>query len=276
MGGLHPVVAIYATFLSRAFDQVLMDVALHHLPVTFVLDRAGVTGPDGPSHHGMWDLSVFASVPGLRIAAPRDEARLTELLEEATAVDQGPTLLRFPKGNVAGDLPTVERLDRADVLYRSAAGCRDVLLVAVGPMGHEACAAARELEEFGIGATVVDPRWVLPVHPELVDLAAGHRLVVTIEDNLRQGGVGTALLQALNDRAATVPVVTLGLPQAFIGHGPREALLERAGLSAEAVTNAVLVARSNRDLVPAAAGPAAPAQRRTPTSAPAGALRRAR
>ncbi|QCX82375.1 1-deoxy-D-xylulose-5-phosphate synthase (plasmid) [Streptomyces sp. YIM 121038] len=263
MGGYHPIVAIYATFLNRAFDQVLMDVAMHRLPVTFVLDRAGITGPDGPSHHGMWDLSVFSTVPGLRIAAPRDATRLEELLSEAVAYGEGPSLLRFPKGPAPAGLPAVERLEAGDVLHCSLAGSRDVLLVAAGPMGQRACEAARELEEFGIGATVIDPRWLLPIQPALTDLAARHRLVVTIEDNLRHGGMGTALLQSLNDRAARVPLVRLGLPQAFIEHGSREGLLEQAGLSAEAITNAVLVARSTQVPIPPA--DQAPVQRPAPT-----------
>ncbi|MEU2799684.1 1-deoxy-D-xylulose-5-phosphate synthase [Streptomyces sp. NPDC007117] len=244
MAGLHPVVAIYATFLNRAFDQVLMDVALHRLGVTFVADRAGITGPDGPSHHGMWDLGVFAQVPGLRIAAPRDGARLKELLAEAVAITDGPSLLRFPKGSTPPDLPALQRVEAGDVLFRSRAGSLDVLLVAVGAMAHRAFRAAAELADFGISATVLDPRWVNPLPPALTDLAARHRLVVTIEDGQRQSGVGTSLLQVLNDRAATVPVVRLGLPRAFIEPGSRERLLEQAGLSAEAIVKAVLVARS--------------------------------
>ena len=172
MGGLHPVVAVCATFLSRAFDQVLMDVALHRLPVTFVLDRAGITGPDGPSHHGMWDMAVFSSVPGMCVAAPRDAIRLHELLAEAVELGKGPGLIRFPKGTVPGEVPTVERLSPGTVLHCTAAGSRDVLLVAAGPMGQPACAAARELEDLGIGATVIDPRWLLPVQSALVNLAA--------------------------------------------------------------------------------------------------------
>ncbi|MGW1752367.1 transketolase C-terminal domain-containing protein [Streptomyces sp. NPDC002092] len=268
MGGLRPIVAVYATFMNRAFDQVLMDVALHRLPVTFVLDRAGITGPDGPSHHGMWDVSVFSTVPGLRIAAPRDAARLEECLAEAASFAQGPSLVRFPKGSVPADLPALERLEAGDVLHCSAAGSRDVLLVAVGPMADRAVQAARELEELGMGATVVDPRWLLPVRPALVDLACRHRLVVTVEDGLRHGGMGTALLQALNDRAAPVPLVRLGLPRAFIEHGERDRLLERAGLSAEGIANAVLVARTTH-APHAAATRGVPPQRPTPGPAPA-------
>ena len=262
MGGCHPVVAIYATFMSRAFDQVLMDVALHKLPVTFVLDRAGITGPDGPSHHGMWDMAVFSSVPGMCVAAPRDAIRLHELLAEAVELSKGPGLIRFPKGTVPGEVPTVERLQSGDVLHCTAAGSRDVLLVAAGPMGQPACAAARELEDLGIGATVIDPRWLLPVQSALVNLAASYRLVVTLEDGLRDGGLGTALLQAVNDRAVDVPVVRLGLPRAFIEHGGRDKLLESAGLSTEAIKNAVLAARSTR--TPAAPAGSVPTQRPVP------------
>ncbi|MGG7568912.1 transketolase C-terminal domain-containing protein [Streptomyces sirii] len=265
---MHPVVAIYATFLGRAFDQVLMDVALHRLPVTFVLDRAGITGPDGPSHHGMWDLSVFSHVPGLRIAAPRDAARLAELLDEAVAFGQEPSMLRFPKGTVAKATEPVERVDGLDVIHRSRAHSRDVLLVAIGPLAANAVEAAKELEGFGIGATVVDPRWVLPVSDTLVDLAARHRLVVTAEDGLRHGGVGSALLQVCADRRITTPLVSLGLPSAFIPHGSRDQLLEQAGLSVEAIVNAVLVARSIRTPAPDSGLRGVPGRRPAPARAP--------
>ncbi|MER5890203.1 1-deoxy-D-xylulose-5-phosphate synthase [Streptomyces sp. NPDC001941] len=241
MAGLHPVVAIYATFLNRAFDQVLMDVALHRLPVTFVLDRAGVTGPDGPSHHGLWDLALLANVPHLRIAAPRDATRLRELLTEALADTQGPTALRYPRGTVAADLPTLERCEGGDIVHRSPGGSSRALLVAAGPMAHVAVAAAGELEELGLGATVVDPRWVLPARPGLAALASRHRMVVTVEDGLRDGGMGTAVAQLLQREHVTTPVVRLGLPPAFLAHGEREELLEQAGLSAEGIANAVLL-----------------------------------
>ena len=202
MGGLHPVVAIYATFLNRAFDQVLLDVAMHRLPVTFVLDRAGITGPDGPSHYGIWDMSVFGVVPGLRIAAPRDAATLREALREAVAVDDGPTIVRFPTGSVPADLPAIRRESApVDVLAESAR--TDVLLVAVGAFGHLGVEVAARLGEHGYGVTVVDPRWVRPVPVELVGLAAGHRLVVTVEDGVRTGGVGDAVAKALRDAGRT-------------------------------------------------------------------------
>src|SRR5690606_20003956 len=189
-GGLHPVVAIYATFMNRAFDQVLMDVGLHRAGVTFVLDRAGVTGPDGPSHHGIWDLAMLQLVPSIRIAVPRDEPRLREQLREAVAVDDAPTVVRYPKGAVAAEIEAIERLeDGVDVLARGES--EDVLLVGIGPMAHIAMDVATRLTAQGIGATVVDPRWAIPVQPSIVDLAATHRLVITIEDGIRVGGVGT-------------------------------------------------------------------------------------
>src|SRR6266508_3826256 len=191
MGGMHPVVAVYATFLNRAFDQVLMDVALHKCGVTFVLDRAGVTGDDGASHNGMWDMSILQVVPGLRLAAPRDGARVAELLNEAVDVDDAPTVLRFPKGPVFEDLPAIGKAGGCDVLARPAAGAeRDVLLVGIGSMAVTAVDVAGRLTAQGFGVTVVDPRWVKPVDPALVELARDHRYVVTIEDNGRAGGCG--------------------------------------------------------------------------------------
>jgi len=231
MGGLHPVVAIYATFLNRAFDQLLMDVALHRLPVTVVLDRAGVTGPDGASHHGMWDGSILQVVPGLRIAAPRDAARVVELLGEAVAVSDGPTVVRFPKGTVGGEAEAVGRLGGMDVLYEPAAGVsRDVLLAGAGPMAVMCVQTADRLADQGIGVTVVDPRWVKPVDPALAGAAAEHRLVVTVEDNGRTGGFGDAVCRLLRDAGVSTPVQTYGLPQEFLTHGKREEILEQAGL----------------------------------------------
>ncbi|MBP2400767.1 1-deoxy-D-xylulose-5-phosphate synthase [Streptomyces syringium] len=245
MGGLHPVVAIYATFLNRAFDQVLMDVALHQLPVTFVLDRAGITGPDGPSHHGMWDLSLLSVVPGIRVAAPRDTARLRELLREAVAIGNGPTALRLPKATTGTDLGALARMDGMDVLHRSTRRPLDVLLATAGATAPAAVQAARQLEEKeGIGCTVVDPRWIIPVNPALVHLAARHRLTITVEDNIRTGGFGTLLAQACTDTAVTTPVHSLGLPSAFLPHGPRDALLARAGLDADGIAKTVLHART--------------------------------
>ncbi|GIG86811.1 1-deoxy-D-xylulose-5-phosphate synthase [Plantactinospora endophytica] len=244
LGGLHPVVAVYATFLNRAFDQVLLDVAMHKLPVTFVLDRAGITGPDGPSHYGIWDMSVFGVVPGLRIAAPRDAATLREELREAIAVEDGPTILRFPTGSVVADLPAVRRVTAADsisggvdVLAESTR--TDVLLVAVGAFGQLGVEVAARVAEQGYGVTVVDPRWVRPVPSELVTLAGSHRLVVTVEDGVRAGGVGDALAKALRDADLRVPVRDLGVPPVWQPHGTRAQILADLGLTAQDVARDV-------------------------------------
>ena len=233
MGGLHPVVAVYATFLNRAFDQVLMDCALHRCGVTFVLDRAGVTGDDGASHNGMWDMSVLQVVPGLRIAAPRDATRLRELLNEAVEVSDAPTVVRFPKGPPPSDMPAVDRVGGVDVLLRN--GTRDVLVVGVGAMAEVGVGVGQRLVAQGIGATVVDPRWVKPVDPALIGLARDHRLVVSIEDNGVVGGCGAVLLQTLNAAEVTTPVRLHGIPQEFFGHAKRAAILERVGLTPQAI-----------------------------------------
>ena len=232
MGGLHPVVAIYSTFLNRAFDQVIMDVALHKLPVTMVLDRSGVTGPDGASHNGMWDLSMLGIVPGMRVAAPRDGTRLREELGEALDVNDGPTALRFPKGDVGEDIPALERRDGVDVLAVPAEGLsEDVLLIAVGPFSAMALATAELLRNQGIGVTVVDPRWVLPVPEAIGDLARAHKLVVTVEDNGVAGGVGSAVSAALRRAEIDVPCRDVGLPQDFFAQASRGEVLAEVGLT---------------------------------------------
>jgi 1-deoxy-D-xylulose-5-phosphate synthase len=238
-GGLHPVVAMYATFMNRAFDQIMMDVALHRAGVTFVLDRAGVTGPDGPSHHGIWDLAMLQLVPNIRIAAPRDAARLSEELREAIAIADAPTVVRYPKGSAAPDLPAVERLaDGVDVISRAEA--QDVLLIGIGPMVHLAVEVADRLRAQGIGATVVDPRWAIPVQPSIVELAGAHRLVITIEDGIRVGGVGTRVRQVLREAGVDTAVDELGLPDAFIPHATREQIFEDAGLTAAKIAQDVV------------------------------------
>lgn len=238
-GGLHPVVAIYATFMNRAFDQVLMDVALHHAGVTFVLDRAGVTGPDGPSHHGIWDLAMLQLVPNIRIAAPRDEARLRESLREAVDVSDGPTVVRYPKGTVSAELPAIERTsDGVDVLARGTSS--DVLIVGIGPMAHMAMDVAARLNDQGIGATVIDPRWAVPVARSLVDIAAEHRLVITIEDGIRVGGIGTRIRQVLREAGVDTAVDELGVPDEFIAHATREQILDDAGLTAAKIAHDVV------------------------------------
>jgi 1-deoxy-D-xylulose-5-phosphate synthase len=237
-GGLHPVVAIYATFLNRAFDQVLMDVALHREGVTFVLDRAGVTGEDGASHNGMWDMSLLALVPGIQIAAPRDAPRLRELLREAVAVDDGPTVLRYQKGAVAPETAAIERIGGMDVLDRR--GDEDVLLVAVGSMVGPGLEVADGLIRQGIGVTVVDPRWVLPVDEALPPLAARYRLIVVLEDGGVAGGVGAQVAAALRHRRVPTPLRSFGIPQQFLDHASRAQVLEQIGLTAQEVSREVV------------------------------------
>ncbi|QNE34007.1 1-deoxy-D-xylulose-5-phosphate synthase [Leifsonia shinshuensis] len=257
-GGLHPVVAIYATFINRAFDQVLMDVALHKAGVTFVLDRAGVTGPDGPSHHGIWDLAILQVVPNIRLAAPRDGSRFREELAEAVAVDDAPTVLRFPKGDVQADIPALRRLeDGVDVLRESDS--KDVLLVTVGPMADLGLKVADRLAAQGIGATVVDPRWVVPVPRSILSLAADHRIVVTIEDGIRVGGIGTRVRQDLREAGIDTAVDELGLPDAFIDHATRSQILDEAGLTPQKIA---------RDLVAQVLGSRIPIARPLPAEEP--------
>ncbi len=232
MGGMHPVVAIYSTFLNRAFDQLMMDVALHKLPVTMVLDRAGVTGNDGASHNGMWDLSMLGIVPGIRVAAPRDAARLREEFGEALDVKDGPTAIRFPKGAVGEDIPALERRDGVDVLAVPADGLStDVLLVAVGSFAVMGLAVAERLQQQGIGVTVVDPRWVIPVPKALHALATAHKLVVTLEDNGVNGGIGSLISAALRRNEIDVPCRDVGVPQEFLEHASRSEILTEIGLT---------------------------------------------
>jgi 1-deoxy-D-xylulose-5-phosphate synthase len=238
-GGLHPVVAVYATFMNRAFDQVLMDVALHKAGVTFVLDRAGVTGPDGASHHGMWDLAMLQIVPGIRIASPRDEARLREQLTEAVAISDAPTVIRFSKGTVATELPAIRRLeDGVDILHESSA--KDVLILTVGAMAETGIQVAKMLSDQGIGSTVVDPRWVIPVPKSIVKMAADHRLVVTIEDGIRVGGIGTRVRQDLRAAQIDTALSEIGLPDEFLEHASRNEILERVGLTAQSISREIV------------------------------------
>ncbi len=245
-GGMHPVVAVYASFLNRAFDQVLLDVALHQAGVTFVLDRAGVTGDDGPSHNGVWDIAALSIVPRLRLAAPRDGSQLRELLGEAVAVSDGPTVLRFPKGRLVADIPAVSRTGDVDILrHASAAGnttqSPQVLLVGAGAFAGLALDVADGLAAQGIAATVVDPRWLLPVPPEVLALSAMHDLVVTLEDGVR-GGFGSAVASALRDAGSNVPLLDFGTPRQFLTQGTRTQVLAAAGLQAQDVTRAIVEA----------------------------------
>ncbi|WP_280763478.1 1-deoxy-D-xylulose-5-phosphate synthase [Prescottella agglutinans] len=240
LGGMHPVVAIYSTFLNRAFDQLLMDVALLKQPVTIVLDRSGVTGVDGASHNGMWDLSLLGIIPGIRVAAPRDAATLREELQEALAIDDGPTAIRFPKGAVGDDIPAARRLDGlVDVLQMPEGDRGDVLLVAVGSFAGVALEAAERLAQHGITAAVIDPRWVLPVPESVVKLAENFRMVVTVEDSGLHGGIGSTVSAALRAAGVDVPCRDLGVPQQFLDHASRDQIHRELGLTAQDITRQV-------------------------------------
>ncbi|MCP9962910.1 1-deoxy-D-xylulose-5-phosphate synthase [Streptomyces somaliensis] len=238
-GGLHPVVAVYATFLNRAFDQVLMDVALHDCGVTFVLDRAGVTGTDGASHNGMWDMSILQVVPNLRIAAPRDADQVRAQLREAVAVGDAPTVVRYSKGAVGPAVEAVGRVGGMDVLREPGTDRPDVLLVSVGALAPMCLEIADLLDKQGISTTVVDPRWVKPVDEAMAPLADRHRVVVTVEDNGRAGGVGSAVAQALRDAGVDVPLRDFGIPPRFLDHASRAEVLAEIGLTAPDVARQV-------------------------------------
>ncbi len=237
-GGLHPVVALYATFLNRAFDQVLMDCALHNAGVTFVLDRAGVTGDDGATHNGIWDLSMLQVVPGLRIAAPRDEITLREEFNEAIAVSDAPTVVRFPKGALPPIRPAIRAVDGVDVLAEY--GDKHVLIVSVGAFAQMCCEVAERLDDQGIGSLVVDPRWVKPVPAAIIEMARSAKLVVVVEDGMRTGGVGSAISQVLRDANIDVLVRNIGLPDEFLEHGKRADLLKQFGLTSQEISRTVV------------------------------------
>lgn len=245
-GGQHPVIALYATFLNRGFDQLLMDVALHKAGVTLVLDRSGVTGPDGASHHGMWDLALLQFIPGLYLAAPRDAATLREELQEAVAIDNAPTVIRYPKGSVGPDIPALERLaDGVDLLARIGepnpeSGQRDVLLIGVGAFARLALETADLLGQQGVSVTVIDPRWVMPVASSLLNLAGEHRIVVCLEDGVRAGGVGSRIRQEMRAAGIDTALNELGLPAEFIKHAERSEILEEVGLTPEKISSDIL------------------------------------
>ncbi len=245
LGGLHPVVAIYATFLNRAFDQLLLDVALHKAGVTFVLDRAGITGDDGASHNGMWDLSILQVVPNLMLAAPRDAQTLRELLRESVIVKDRPTVIRFPKGAIVSPVNVEERIEGIDILNKN--GDEDVLVVSIGAMAHLANDVAQRLIDQGLGVTVVDPRWIKPLPNYLVNLAARHRLIAVIEDNSRSGGTAASVSQFLRDRNIYTPQRDFGIPEKFLDHATRAQVLNEIGLTAQDISRDIIEAMARLD-----------------------------
>ena len=245
LGGLHPVVAIYATFLNRAFDQLLLDVALHNAGVTFVLDRAGVTGDDGASHNGMWDLSILQVVPNLMLSAPRDAQTLRELLRESVVVKDRPTIIRFPKGAIVDPVPVKERVEGIDILSKN--GDEDVLVISIGAMAHLAIDVAQRLSDQGLGVTVVDPRWIKPLPNYLANLGARHRLVAVIEDNSRSGGVATSISQFFRDRNIYTPQKDFGIPERFLDHASRAQVLSEIGLTSQDISREIIEAMARLD-----------------------------
>ena len=244
--GMHPVVAVYSTFLNRAFDQLLLDVALHKAGVTFVLDRAGITGDDGPSHHGIWDLAVAGIVPTLQIGAPRDGTRLRELLNEAVNINDRPTLIRFPKGAVVADLPAFERRDGIDVLYRGESA--DLLIVSVGAMAAICVEAAGQAYREGVGVTVVDPRWVKPLPAALLTMAQRYSAVVVVEDGIRHSGIGSTVAEMFRDAGLNIPVHSIGVPLTFIEHAKRGEILSDLGITAQRIARSLVELRSTGEL----------------------------
>ncbi|MFM8212285.1 MAG: 1-deoxy-D-xylulose-5-phosphate synthase [Actinomycetes bacterium] len=245
LGGLHPVVAIYATFLNRAFDQLLLDVALHKAGVTFVLDRAGITGDDGASHNGMWDLSILQVVPNLMLAAPRDAQTLRELLRESVVVKDRPTVIRFPKGAIVSPVTVQERIEGIDILNKN--GDEDVLVISIGAMAHLANEVAQRLSDQGLGVTVVDPRWIKPLPNYLANLGARHRLVAVIEDNSRSGGTASSISQFLRDRNIYTPQRDFGIPEKFLDHASRAQVLNEIGLTAQDISRDIIEAMARLD-----------------------------
>ena len=229
--GLHPVVAVYSTFLNRAFDQLLLDVALHKAGVTFVLDRAGITGDDGPSHNGVWDLAISGIVPTLRVAAPRDGIRLKELLAESISVNDAPTLIRFPKGEINPDIPAFERRDGIDVLYRGESA--DVLLISIGAMASICVEAASQSYREGVGVTVVDPRWVKPLPKEICRIADRYKSVVVVEDGIKHGGIASTLSEMFREEGIATPIHSIGVPLVFLDHAKRAEILNDLGISSQ-------------------------------------------
>jgi len=236
--GLHPVVAIYSTFLNRAFDQLLLDVALHKAGVTFVLDRAGVTGDDGPSHHGIWDLALTGIVPTLHVAAPRDGATLREILREAVEISDAPSLIRYPKGAVCADIPAFERRDGIDVLYRGESA--DILLISVGSMATMAVEAAAQAYREGVGVTVIDPRWVKPLPQSLITMARRYKSVVVIEDGIRHGGIASTVSEMFRDEGLILPIHSIGVPLEFIEHSTRGEILVDLGITVQTITRSLV------------------------------------
>jgi 1-deoxy-D-xylulose-5-phosphate synthase len=235
--GMHPVIAIYSTFLNRAFDQLLLDVALHNAGVTFVLDRAGITGDDGPSHHGIWDLALTGIVPHMRVGAPRDGARLKEVLRECVEISHAPSMVRFPKGAVPADIPAIERVAGVDILHRSAS--KKVLLISVGAMAGMAIEVAQIAHEQSIEITVVDPVWVKPISPTVISMCGEYSTVVVLEDGIKHAGIASAISESLREAGINCSLHSIGVPLEFIEHSKRNEILDDLEITPAAIVQQI-------------------------------------
>ena len=235
--GMHPVIAIYSTFLNRAFDQLLLDVALHKAGVTFVLDRAGITGDDGPSHHGIWDLALTGIVPNMHVGAPRDGARLKEILRACVEISNAPSMLRFPKGAVPADIPALERIDGIDVLHRGAAP--QVLIVSIGSMAGMAIEVASLAKSLSIEVTVVDPLWVKPIPNALLKMCADYSTVVVMEDGIKHAGIASTISEALRESGSDCSLHSIGVPLEFIEHSKRAEILNDIAITPDAIVHQI-------------------------------------
>lgn len=235
--GMHPVIAIYSTFLNRAFDQLLLDVALHNAGVTFVLDRAGITGDDGPSHHGIWDLALTGIVPNMHVGAPRDGARLKEILRGCTAITNAPSMIRFPKGAIPADIQAVERVSGVDILHRGAT--KQVLLISVGSMASMALEVAQLAQQQSIEITVVDPLWVKPISPAIISMCADYATVVVMEDGIKHAGIASTISEALRDGGSASTLHSIGVPLEFIEHSKRNEILADLEITPAAIVQQI-------------------------------------
>ena len=235
--GMHPVIAIYSTFLNRAFDQLLLDVALHNAGVTFVLDRAGITGDDGPSHHGIWDLALTGIVPNMHVGAPRDGARLKEILRQCVEIENAPSMIRFPKGAIPADIPAVERVSGVDILHRGAS--QQVLLISVGSMASMALEVAQLAKQQSIEITVVDPLWVKPISPAVIAMCADYGTVVVMEDGIKHAGIASSISEVLRDAESTCTLHSIGVPLEFIEHSQRNEILDDLAITPAAIVQQI-------------------------------------
>ena len=235
--GVHPVIAIYSTFLNRAFDQLLLDVALHNAGVTFVLDRAGITGDDGPSHHGIWDLALTGIVPHMHVGAPRDGARLKELLRQCIAIDNAPSMIRFPKGAVHSDIAALERVDGIDILHRG--GTNQVLVISIGSMASMALEVAQLAHQQSIEITVIDPLWVKPMSSNVTALCAKYSTVVVMEDGIKHAGIASTISESLREAGSQCSVHSIGVPLEFIEHSKRNEILEDLKITPAAIVQQI-------------------------------------